>query len=139
MMSMMSTEPQPLTNEREDELRAWVASFWPDRFVLIDEDDDIEAISAQVGGDIASCLASLDALREAAAPFATCDGACATCVQAGEPCASNRLHRLLKDAEAEPRPSPACPDCGLWQRPCGCVAIAEARAATDALLKRGRT
>ena len=36
-----------------------------------------------------------EGLKAAAAPFATCDGSCATCVQAGEPCASNRLWRQL--------------------------------------------
>lgn len=34
-------------------------------------------------------------LRDAAAPFATCDGSCATCAQAGEPCAGRTLRLLL--------------------------------------------
>ena len=32
---------------------------------------------------------------------------------------------------------PACPTCGLWQRPCGCVALAESMALTDEMV-RGR-
>ena len=62
---MANERPQPLTKERETALRAWVSEFWPDRFVLIEEDDDPKKIGISVGEDIAGCLASLDAALDA--------------------------------------------------------------------------
>jgi hypothetical protein len=39
--------------------------------------------------------ANCEALRAALAPFATCDGSCTTCAQAGEPCASRVASTVL--------------------------------------------
>jgi hypothetical protein len=36
-----------------------------------------------------------------------------------------------------PDGGPACPTCGLWQRPCGCVALAESMALTDEMVRGG--
>jgi hypothetical protein len=43
------------------------------------------------------------------------------------------VHRRSKKGDWRARLG--CPDCGLWQRPCGCVALRVAKALTDKMVE----
>ena len=57
--------------------------------------DPLDWTDDQVRAALAEMQDRVDSIREAATPFATCDGSCATCVQSGKPCAAHALYRQL--------------------------------------------